>query len=82
MGNAPDPPGQPAGQIRWASRVPGWNSSSTGTTRGDYVSVESGLKAGDRVVSSGIFKLRNGMAVVENNELKPPSNLAPKPADS
>ena len=43
----------------------------TGRARGDFVSVETGLKAGDRVVSAGIFKLRNGMAVEENNEITP-----------
>jgi len=53
-----------------------------GRTRGDYVSVETGLKPGDRVASSGVFKLRNGMAVVENNELAPKATEAPKPADS
>jgi membrane fusion protein (multidrug efflux system) len=54
----------------------------TGQSRGDFLTVESGLKAGDRIVSSGIFKLRNGMAVVENNELVPKSNMAPRPSDS
>ena len=41
-----------------------------------------GAKPGDRVVSSGIFKLRNGMSVVENNELSPKSAEKPKPSDS
>jgi membrane fusion protein (multidrug efflux system) len=54
----------------------------TGRARGDFVSVESGLKPGQRVVSSGIFKLRNGMSVIENNDLAPKVNLAPRPADS
>jgi membrane fusion protein (multidrug efflux system) len=54
----------------------------TGPGRGDYLTVESGLKAGDRVVSSGIFKLRNGMSVVENNELAPKTSETPKPSDS
>ena len=54
----------------------------TGRARGDFLAVESGLKSGDRIVSSGIFKLRNGMAVVENNDLAPKSNLAPRPSDS
>lgn len=54
----------------------------TGRARGDFVSVESGLKPGQRVVSSGIFKLRNGMSVIENNDLAPKINLAPRPADS
>ena len=54
----------------------------TGPLRGDYISVETGLKAGDRVVRSGIFKLRNGMGVVENNEIAPKSDLAPRPSNS
>jgi membrane fusion protein, multidrug efflux system len=54
----------------------------TGRARGDFLSVESGLKAGERVASSGIFKLRNGMAVVENNELTPKSSETPRPSDS
>lgn len=54
----------------------------TGRARGDFLTVETGLKAGDKVVSSGIFKLRNGMAVIENNELAPKASDTPKPADS
>jgi membrane fusion protein, multidrug efflux system len=54
----------------------------TGRTRGDFVTVESGLKPGERVVSAGLFKLRNGAAVTENNDLAPKANEKPKPADS
>jgi membrane fusion protein, multidrug efflux system len=54
----------------------------TGRALGDFVSVESGLKAGQRVVSAGMLKLRNGMSVVENNELTPKNDLAPNPSDS
>ena len=54
----------------------------TGRGRGDFLSVESGLKVGERIVSAGIFKLRNGMAVTENNDLAPKSDLAPHPSDS
>jgi len=54
----------------------------TGRARGDFVSVETGLKPGDRVVTSGIFKLRNGMNVVENNNLTPNSEKKPNPSDS
>ena len=53
----------------------------TGSARGDYVSVESGLKPGERIVSAGIFKLRNGMSVIENNDLAPKNDLAPNPPD-
>jgi len=54
----------------------------TGRSRGDFISVETGLKAGDRVVSAGIFKLRNGMPVQENNNLVPKAVEKPSPSDS
>jgi membrane fusion protein (multidrug efflux system) len=54
----------------------------TGLARGDFITVESGLKAGDRVASSGVFKLRSGMSVSENNEVTPKSSTTPRPADS
>jgi membrane fusion protein (multidrug efflux system) len=54
----------------------------TGETRGDFVAVTDGLKANEQVVSTGVFKLRNGMIVVVDNKLAPKSELAPKPADS
>ena len=51
-------------------------------SRGDQVAVVSGLKSGDEVVSSGVFKLRNGAAVQVNNKVQPPNNPKPKPEDS
>jgi membrane fusion protein (multidrug efflux system) len=54
----------------------------TDHARGDFVSVGSGLKVGERIVSAGIFKLRNGMAVTENNNLSPKNDAAPRPSDS
>ncbi|MDP9100395.1 MAG: efflux RND transporter periplasmic adaptor subunit [Verrucomicrobiota bacterium] len=54
----------------------------TGETRGDFVAVTEGLKAGEQVVSTGVFKLRNGMNVVVDNKLAPKAELAPKPSDS
>jgi len=53
-----------------------------GDARGDFVSVTEGLKAGDMVVSTGVFKLRNGMNVTINNDLAPKPQLNPTPADS
>ena len=53
-----------------------------GEARGDFVSVTEGLKPGDVVVSTGVFKLRNGMPVVINNDLAPKPQLNPKPQDS
>jgi len=49
---------------------------------GDQVAVVSGVNPGDEVVSSGVFKLRNGAAVQVNNKVQPGNNLAPKPEDS
>lgn len=54
----------------------------TGVSRGDFLTIESGLKEGQKIASAGIFKLRNGMAVVENNETVPTASPAPRPRDS
>jgi membrane fusion protein (multidrug efflux system) len=51
-------------------------------SRGDQVGVVSGINLGDEVVTSGVFKLRNGAAVQVNNDKQPPNNPAPKPEDS
>ena len=53
-----------------------------GASRGDQVAIMSGLKPGDEVVTSGVFKLRNGAAVQINNKVTPENSPAPKPADS
>ena len=50
--------------------------------RGDQVGVVSGVKAGDEVVTSGVFKLRNAAAVLVNNKVQPGNNPAPKPEDN
>jgi membrane fusion protein (multidrug efflux system) len=51
-------------------------------SRGDQVAVTSGINPGDEVVSSGVFKLRNGAAVKVNNSVQPENSPAPKPEDS
>jgi len=53
-----------------------------GASRGDQIAVLSGLKAGEEVVSSGVFKLRNGASVLVNNKVQPANKRAPKPEDS
>lgn len=53
-----------------------------GKTRGDFVVVDSGLSAGQTIVTTGLFKLRNGMAVVVDNKLAPDFQINPKPTDS
>ena len=52
-----------------------------GERRGDLVSVVSGLNTGETIVSSGAFKLRNGMPVVVRNELAPKVEVSPTPVD-
>ncbi len=49
-----------------------------GEKRGDFIAVSSGLKEGETVVSTGVFKLRNGQAVVVNNSLAPEFKLMPE----
>jgi membrane fusion protein (multidrug efflux system) len=53
-----------------------------GRSRGDQVAVLGGVKAGDEVVSSGLFKLRNGAAVQINNAVRPANSPAPTPGNS
>ncbi len=53
-----------------------------GEKRGDFVAVLSGLKEGETVASTGVFKLRNGQAVVIDNSLAPAFELQPKPENN
>jgi membrane fusion protein (multidrug efflux system) len=53
-----------------------------GPSRGDQVAIVSGIKPGDEVVTSGLFKLRNGAAVQINNEVRPANSPAPTPGNS
>jgi membrane fusion protein (multidrug efflux system) len=51
-------------------------------SRGDQVGIISGINPGDEVVSSGVFRLRNGAPVQVNNTVKPSNSASPKPEDS
>ena len=53
-----------------------------GAGRGDQVAVLSGVRSGEEVVTSGVFKLRNGAAVQVDNKVLPGNDPAPKPEDS
>jgi len=53
-----------------------------GGARGDQIAVLSGLNPGEEVVTSGVFKLRNGAPVRVNNKVQPGNSRAPKPEDS
>jgi membrane fusion protein, multidrug efflux system len=53
-----------------------------GGARGDQVAVLSGVHEGEEVVTSGVFKLRNGAAIIVNNDVQPSNSPAPRPEDS
>jgi membrane fusion protein (multidrug efflux system) len=53
-----------------------------GPARGDLIALTSGVKPGEEIVTSGVFKLRNGAAVLVNNENRPADSPAPTPEDS
>lgn len=54
----------------------------TGSERGDLVAVIDGLKAGERVATSGLLKLRNDANVIINNEIEPSAEADPRPDNS
>jgi membrane fusion protein (multidrug efflux system) len=75
LANMTDPKGKPYRGVRQqVVKVEG--------SRGDQVGVVSGLNPGDEVVSSGVFKLRNGAPVQVNNAVKPSNSINPNPQDS
>ena len=53
-----------------------------GESRGDQVAVRRGVNAGEEIVTSGAFKLRNGAAVLINNKVRPSNSAKPKPENS
>jgi membrane fusion protein, multidrug efflux system len=53
-----------------------------GEARGDLVAITDGLKANETIVSTGVFKLRNGATVIVNNDLAPKPQEKPNPVDS
>jgi membrane fusion protein (multidrug efflux system) len=68
-----------SGQIRQVLRQ---QFIRVGGSRGDFVNVADGLKAGEMVVTSGVFKLRPGTHVVIDNTLALDAQLAPKPRNT
>ncbi|MBM3873191.1 MAG: efflux RND transporter periplasmic adaptor subunit [Verrucomicrobia bacterium] len=50
-----------------------------GATRGDQIAILSGVKPGEEVATSGVFKLRNGLRIRVNNRVQPTNNPAPRP---
>jgi membrane fusion protein (multidrug efflux system) len=65
-------PGEPVKTVRQ-------QFARLGEKQGDFVAVLSGLKEGETVVSTGVFKLRNGQDVVVDNTLSPEFRLRPTP---
>ncbi len=53
-----------------------------GERRGDFVAVDRGLDPGRTVVSTGVFKYRNGQSVVVDNTLTPEFEISPTPENS
>jgi membrane fusion protein (multidrug efflux system) len=53
-----------------------------GPSQGDQVGIVSGVKPGEEVVTSGVFKLRNGAAVQVNNHIQPGNDPSPRPEDN
>lgn len=52
-----------------------------GPAHGDQIAVLAGLRPGEEVVTSGVFKLRNGTEVLVNNKIRPSNDKTPKPED-
>lgn len=53
-----------------------------GERRGDFVTVTRGVAPGQTVVSTGVFKYRNGQSVIVDNALNPEFKIAPTPENS
>jgi membrane fusion protein (multidrug efflux system) len=53
-----------------------------GPSRGDQIAVISGVKSGEEIATSGVFKLRNGASVSVDNKVQPANKPSPKPEDS
>jgi len=53
-----------------------------GQARGDFIDVIDGLKPGETIVTSGVFKLRSGMKVIIDNTLAPEPSMNPQPSNS
>lgn len=52
-----------------------------GKSRGDFIEIADGIKAGEQVVSAGAFKLTNGQSIVISKTAQPEFKVDPKPID-
>lgn len=55
---------------------------SLGPAKGDFVAITKGLKAGQEVATSAVFKLKNGSAVTIDNSKPLEASLSPKVEES
>jgi membrane fusion protein (multidrug efflux system) len=53
-----------------------------GQSKGDLTAILSGVNPGDELVTSGVFRLRSGAAIIVNNKSAPGSEISPNPSDS
>lgn len=75
---AEDKPG-PDGKLRKTAQQ---KFVKLGDTRGDFVAVVDGVKAGEEVVTAGAFKLRNGIPLkIDNQSVKLEPSLNPTPVN-
>jgi membrane fusion protein, multidrug efflux system len=54
---------------------------TTGEKRGDQITILSGLKKGDWIVTSGQLKLKNNSRIIVNNAVRPTYDPSPHPVD-
>lgn len=54
---------------------------TTGSTRGDQVSILEGIEEGATIVTSGQLKLKNGTPLIINNKVLPANSPDPKPQE-
>ncbi len=54
---------------------------TTGATRGDQITILTGVKEGETIVTTGQIKLRNGSLVTVDNSIQPSNDANPQPSD-
>jgi membrane fusion protein (multidrug efflux system) len=70
---------KPVGQAKKMTKVARQAFVKLGETRGDFVAVLDGLKPGQEIVTAGAFKLRNGIPLAVNANVKLDPKLDPHP---
>jgi membrane fusion protein, multidrug efflux system len=70
---------KPVGEAKKVTKVARQAFVKLGETRGDFVAILDGLKAGQEVVTAGAFKLRNGIPLAVNANVKLDPKLDPHP---